>query len=505
MEACSSQALTAERGRPLNVVFIMNDTWRYDHVGANGNDWVHTPVLDQFARESVIFDRSYIASFATIPTRHDLMKGRFGNPLHEWRPLEWAALTLPEVLRQNDVVTMLINDTPHMINLGYGFDRPFHAWEMIRGNEVDRFRTSWFADWKLEGREKFNIDSRMALYHRQEMERVMEDEYCAPRVMKAAADWLERNAGHDGFFLWVDSFDPHEPWDPPQSYVDLYDPDYDGISVFWPRYGRSSEILTPAEEDHVAKLFAAECSMCDTHIGRVFEKIDNLGLRHNTIVIIMSDHGHYLGEHDRLGKGGALYEEVSRQILMIRHPDGIAAGKRIQALVQSPDLPVTIMDMLGIAPPDPMDVQGQSLLPLMTGEKRSLRPVAISGGYPHPVPWEGVGSMGALFDDHGWTSLTATGRDWALIDFPERERWELFNRAEDPGMTVNRLKQHPEQAEKLHKEVLRFLRRNKAPRWMQRLWRDGPDAIETPSPTDYMRLIRQRGMPAGAPLDGNVL
>ncbi len=219
----------------------------------------------------------------------------------------------------------------------------------------------------------------------------------------------------------------------------------------------------------------------------------------------MSDHGHYLGEHDRLGKGGALYEEVSRQILMIRHPDGIAAGKRIQALVQSPDLPVTIMDMLGIAPPDPMDVQGQSLLPLMTGEKRSLRPVAISGGYPHPVPWEGVGSMGALFDDHGWTSLTATGRDWALIDFPERERWELFNRAEDPGMTVNRLKQHPEQAEKLHKEVLRFLRRNKAPRWMQRLWRDGPDAIETPSPTDYMRLIRQRGMPAGAPLDGNVL
>jgi|GEM_PF-3753319 hypothetical protein len=72
-------------------------------------------------------------------------------------------------------------------------------------------------------------------------------------------------------------------------------------------------------------------------------------------------------------------------------------------------------------------------------------------------------------------------------------------------MTVNLLKQHPDQAEKLHNEVLRFLRRNKAPRWMQRLWRDGPDAIEALPPTDYMRLIRERGMPADTPLDGNVL
>ena len=488
----------------MNVVFIMNDTWRYDYVGANGNDWIQTPVLDQFAKESAVFDRSYIASFATIPTRHDLMKGRFGNPLHPWQPLQWDALTMPEVLRANDYVTMLINDTPHMINYGYGFDRPFHAWEMIRGNEVDRSRTDWFPDWKIEDFEKYRTNSHMATYRRQTMDRNLEEEYFAPMVMKSTCDWLERNAGHDGFFLWVDSFDPHEPWDPPQHYIDMYDPDFDGTSVYWPRYARTEDFLTDREQEHIGKLFAAECTMCDTHIGRVLNKIDNLGMRDNTIVIIMSDHGHYFGEHGLQSKTGPLYEEVSHQILMIHHPEGIGAGKRLQALVQSPDVTVTIMDMLGVEAPTEMDVQGESLLPLMTGDKRSVRRAAVSGGYPFYIPQTGVGIQG-IFMNEGWTSLTSTGKDYALIDFPDRDRWELYYLPDDIGMTNNIIKQHPAEAEKLHTETLRFLRRNKAPRWMQRLWRDGPDGVEVPPPDEWLKLVRQRGMPHSTPLDGSVL
>ena len=488
----------------MNVVFIMNDTWRYDHVGAHGNDWIHTPVLDQFARDSAVFDRSYIGSFATIPTRHDLMKGRFGNPLHPWQPLEWEALTLPEVLRDNDLVTMLINDTPHMINYGYGFDRPFHAWQMIRGNEVDRSRTDWFPEWEIQSFEKYRSSAHMALYHRQTMDRTVEGDYFAPLVMQATCDWPERNAGHDNFFLWVDSFDPHEPWDPPQHYVDMYDPDFDGISVYWPRYARTKDFLTDREQAHIGKLFAAECTMCDSHIGRVLEKIDNLGLRDNTIVIIMSDHGHYFGEHGQQSKTGPLYEEVSHQILMIRHPEGIGAGKRLQALVQSPDVTVTILDMLGIEPPEEMDVQGHSLLPLMTGQKRTVRPAAISGGYPFFIPRTGVSPHG-IYMTRGWTSLTATGREWALIDFPDRERWELYFLPDDVGMTNNLVEQHSDEAETLHQQVLRFLRRNRAPRWMQNLWRDGPDGIDPPEPSDYLKLVRQRGMPHATPLDGSVL
>jgi len=489
----------------MNVVFIMNDTWRYDYVGANGNDWIHTPVLDQFAAESAVFDRSYIGSFATIPTRHDLMKGRFGEPLHRWQPLQWDALTMPEVLRENGVVTMLINDTPHMINYGYGFDRPFHSWEMIRGNEVDRSRTDWFPAWRIEDAEKFRTNSHMATYHRQTMNRSLEEEYFAPLVMKATCDWLERNVGHDQFFLWVDSFDPHEPWDPPQHYVDMYAPDFTGTSVYWPRYGRSAEFLTEEEQIHIRNLFAAECTMCDAHIGRVLEKIDNLGMRDNTVVIIMSDHGHYFGEHGLQSKTGPLYEEVSHQILMVRHPDGIGAGERIQSLVQSPDVAVTIMDMFGITPPKQMDVQGHSLLPLMTGKLDSVRNTAVSGGYPFFVPETGSDNNQGIFMNKGWTSLTATGPEWSLIDFPDRDLWELYYLPDDVGMTRNLIEDNPGEAERLHGHVIQFLEGNKAPNWMQNLWKNGPVGVEPPARDKFLELVRKKGMPHATPLDGSIL
>jgi len=489
----------------VNVVFIMNDTWRYDHVGAHGNDWIHTPVLDQFAKESAIFDRCYIGSFATVPCRHDLIKGRFGEPFHDWGPLEWEALTLPEVLRESGIVSMLINDTPHLINFGYGFDRPFHAWEMIRGNEVDRLRTDYFEKLELSDVTKFRSSHGMAQWHRQAKDRLSEDDYCAPRVMKAVSDWLERNAGHDEFFLWVDSFDPHEPWDPPQHYIDRYAPGYEGHSIFWPQYGKSSEMFTSKEQEHIGHLFAAECTMADNHIGRVLEKIDNLGLRENTMVVIMSDHGHYFGEHDQQSKSGPLYEEVSHQMLMIRHPEGLGAGKRFQALVQPADFAPTILDAMGVDVPEAMNLQGESWLQLLRGEKRSLRRVAISGEKPRLI--EDLSEPQANgYDRPGWTSVTVTGKDYALVDFPEPERRALYHLPSDIGMLNDVIGDHLDEAEKLHAEHVRFLRRNKAPRWQQRLWRDGPEGIVAPEKTEFVKYVDKRGRPLSAtPQDGNVV
>ncbi len=492
----------------MNVVFIMNDTWRYDHVRANGNDWISTPGLDQFAAESAVFDRSYIGSFATIPCRHDLLKGRYGEPLHYWRPLQWDCLTLPELLRENGYVTMLINDTPHMINYGYGFDRPFHAWQMIRGNEVDRYRTDWFEQWDLGNLDKYRVTSGMAQYHRQMRDKALEEQYFAPMVMDATCTWLERNAGHDGFFLWVDSFDPHEPWDPPQHYVDMYDPDYDGIEIFWPNYGRSSEMFTPEEQAHVGKLFAAECTMCDTHIGRVLTKIDNLGLRDNTIVVIMSDHGHYFGEHDRQSKSGPLYQEVSHQFLMIRHPHGIGAGQRFQSLTQPADFAPTILEMLGVEAPAAMGIQGKSLLGQMNGSGEAHRPVAISGSYPFETkPATGQSAARPVLDgDFGWSSLTVTGPEYSLVAFPEKERNELYHLPSDPGMTSNIIAANRDREAELHRELTAFLDSHDSPEWVTRLYDEGPGATVIPEIDDHLKLVRKRGMPLSAtPLDGNVV
>ena len=489
----------------MNVVVIMNDTWRYDCLGANGNGAIHTPVLDQFAAESAVFDRSYAGSYPTVPIRHDLLKGRFGAPFHGWLPLEWDALTLPEVMRRNDFVSMLILSTPHLINYGYGFDRPFHAWEMIRGADIDRWNTDYFQEYALPAREKFNSDEHLALYHRGRTYRRIEAEMDAPRVMQSACDWLERNAGHDRFFLWVDSFDPHEPWDPPDHYIDLYSRDYAGDDIFWPKYTDAS-FYTPEEAERMRARYMGEITMSDRWIGCVLDTIDRVGRRHDTIVIVMSDHGHLFGEHDRVSKWGAwleLWDECAHQFFMVRHPDRLGAGKRIGGLIQPADLAPSILEMVGIDAPAEMGIQGQSWLPLLDGRKRSLRPAAISAFHPRQGTIDGCHNH--LSPDGQWTAATVTDRRWQLIDFPSPRRRELYDLSNEGGSLRNVLAGNEVEADRLHDHLLRFFGQHDAPDWLLQAFRDGPDAAIQPPVSEWRQNVQRRSTPRANTPPGNVV
>ena len=489
----------------MNVVVIMNDTWRYDCLGANGNDVIRTPVLDQFAGESAVFDRSYAGSYPTVPIRHDLLKGRFGAPFHGWLPLEWDALTLPEVMRQNGYVSMLILSTPHMINYGYGFDRPFHAWEMIRGAEADRWKTDYFQEYALPHREKFNSDGHMAMYNRGRTYRRREAEMDAPRVMQAACNWLERNAGHDNLFLWVDSFDPHEPWDPPDHYTDLYSQDYEGADIFWPKYIDAS-FYSPGEAERMRARYMGEITMVDRWIGRLLDTIDRVGLRHDTIVIVMSDHGHLFGEHDRVSKWGAwleLWDECAHQFFMVRHPDGMGAGNRIGGLIQPADLAPSILEMVGIEPPAEMAVQGKSWLPLIDGRKRSIRRAAVSAFHPRQGPIDGC--QNHISPDGQWTAATVTDLRWQLIDFPEAERRQLYDLSADGGSLQNAIHGNESVADRLHGELLEFLGRHDSPDWLQSVFRDGPDVASQPPLSDWRTHVFNRGTPQAMTPPGKVV
>ena len=100
----------------MNVILVVFDTLRYDYLGANGSEWVHTPNLDRFAAEATVFDNSYAASYPTIPHRTDVITGRYGAPFHPWLPLRFDAVALPQVLAASGHATQLICDTPHLIN-----------------------------------------------------------------------------------------------------------------------------------------------------------------------------------------------------------------------------------------------------------------------------------------------------------------------------------------------------------------------------------------------------
>ena len=177
------------------------------------------------------------------------------------------------------------------------------------------------------------------------------------RTMQRAADWLEANHTHEKFFLYIDTFDPHEPWDPPAHYVNMYNPGYTGEVIDHPIYDYC-DYLSAEEIKHTRALYAGEVTLMDTWVGHLLEKVANLGLWEDTAVIFMSDHGHYIGDHGRIGKSGQgpdgdwpYYEEVSHTAFMGYVPGSNAAGKRTKVLTQPVDFMPTILDLAGIKKP----------------------------------------------------------------------------------------------------------------------------------------------------------
>ncbi|MGC9320095.1 MAG: sulfatase, partial [Armatimonadota bacterium] len=366
----------------MNVIVIVTDTMRRDHLGCYGNERVQTPNLDRLAAQSYIFENAYAASFPTVPNRMDIMTGRFTFIEAGWQPLPRDATVLAEVLGAAGYTTMMIADTPHILANGYGYDRGFAGWEWIRGQENDRWRTAP-ADPPLPASpDKLRNPPTVKQHLRNTWHRSGEEDCFCARTMQAACEWLEENAGRD-FLLYVDTFDPHEPWDAPQQYVDLYDPGYAGERVTYPVYGKA-DYMSERELEHMRALYAAEVTLVDAWVGRLVERVEELGLADDTAIIYTTDHGFFHGEHGLTGKsfiwqGGSadmpLYSEVARLPLLIRLPEG-ERGRRLQCFAQPPDIMPTILELLGAEAPE--SVQGTSLVPVMQGGRDHTRTLAVS-------------------------------------------------------------------------------------------------------------------------------
>jgi len=433
----------------MNFIFICIDTLRYDHLSCNDSDAgrgglaIHTPNLDAFARQAVVFDNAYLGSFPTIPHRTDVFKGRFGEPLHPWLPLGFDPVTLPALLGRAGWATYLVFDTPHLINGGHGFDYPFHGWHFERGNEVDQHiiddagpdRPDTYAA-------QYNEQVRRLTYPqyvRNNRYRYLEEQWPSPRVFKAAGDFVERNRRRAKSFLWVDCFDPHEPWDPPEHYVALYDdPDFDrGCPMMgW----EPLETLGPDALRHVRAHYAAEVTMVDRHLGRFLDRLAASGREKDTAVVVTCDHGTNLGSHGRLNKGGPVYEQVGHVVLMVRFP-GARPGRRM-GVVQPADLMPTILELANL--PIPETCQGRSLVRMIAGPDDVGRQVAVSGAAIDVTTAEDA-------------SLTVQDGRWCLIDRPDPSRRELYDKEADRAEERNVIAGHPQEAERLHRCLLDFL------------------------------------------------
>jgi len=376
-------------------------------------------------------------------------------------------------------VTALFADTPHPFAPGYNYQRGFQAWEVIRGQEGDHWKTAPrevalpAAAAKLRG--GAHVTSQ---YLRNVAEREYEADYFPARTVAAAMRWLEKNH-RERFFLYVDTFDPHEPWDPPEHYVRHYGPPFGGDRPIYPRYD-VCDYLTADELRYLRALYAGEVSMVDHWVGQLLRRVEDFGLLDETLILFMADHGFYLGEHNYIGKslitpeyqqGLPLYPEVARIPLLVRVPGG-AAGARVQAYAQPVDVMPTVLDYLGVEVPG--TCQGRSLLPVLRQEAAQVRPFCVSSptisgphvNVPHPTnrctltsgEWMLVfGSQAADAQEGELTHMVDSIRRRIRALEPPPILPELYHLPTDPGCAHNLWRQRFDVTQRLHQELVGFL------------------------------------------------
>jgi len=376
----------------MNLIIIAIDSLRKDYMGCFGNPWIRTPHLDAFFENAIVFDRFRMNGIPTIPFRRGLMLGRQIYPYRDamkvgWSPLGWQPMgadevTLQEVLQDAGYVTGMVTDVWHYFRPGFNFHKGFHSWQFIRGQEADPYLMGppdldpeAFMDPALRGKRMQNF---LEQYLRNITGRRYEEDGFAPQVFRTAEKWLQKNARYyENFYLYIDCFDPHEPWHPPKEYVDLYDPKYRGKSYIFPQNGPCDH-MSEEEIKHIQAMYAGKVTMVDRWFGYFMEKVDLMGLKEDTVVLVLSDHGLQLGDHGLVKKMSyGLYTELLEAPMMLYVPG--ENHQRIVSFVQECDIGPTLLKKMGLERPDSMT--GLDFWPLVSGEKEAIRDHALGGAH----------------------------------------------------------------------------------------------------------------------------
>jgi arylsulfatase A-like enzyme len=367
---------------PRNVIVVLLDSLNRHMLGAYGGREFATPNLDRFAARSVQFERHFTGSLPCMPARHDILVGALDFLWRPWGSIELWEEPVTEPLRGAGVTTMLVSDHPHLFESGgENYHTEFRGWEYVRGHENDPWKTrpdpTWLGAPALPAKPSIGHYYDVSRTHFRE-----EIDFPGPRTMSNAAGWLAENAGfHDRFMLFVDEFDPHEPFDTPEPWANRYDPDWRGDLVIWPPYSVKTVergVLTQRQAQHVRANYGSKLSMIDHWFGHLLDRVDALDLWRDTAIVVCTDHGHYLGEKDIFGKPGVpLYEPLGHTPLMVYLP-GVEPGS-CDALTTNVDINATLYDLFGLAPRH--TTHGRSLLPLLHRTQSSIRDYVLAGVY----------------------------------------------------------------------------------------------------------------------------
>lgn len=442
----------------MNVIWITADTFRKDHLGCYGNETIRTPALDALAARSVRCDRHYAAAFPTMPARADFYTGRWTGCTMGWEPMPQDQKTLPQLLRRN-FHTAAVVDTPFYMRSNMNYDVGFRSFIEVPGQlGVSGYSGDIRDKWRVEA-DRF-----------------------APQTFIQSTEWLERHHTED-FFLYVDTWDPHEPWDAPNYYTELYMPDYDGEEIA-PVYGHWQDTPGYTQEivDKAHAAYCGEVTLVDVWIGHLLEMVENMGLMENTAIIFTTDHGFYFGEHAGLfGKTSVakrpdgtpfprshpdsgwgfspLYEEVALLPLVIYLP-GAQPGA-CSGLTSAIDVMPTVLNIVGHEIPS--WVEGNSLLPMVQNPSAPGRGFTVT-----TMPFANVGDSVHIVDNarrnlYMAPLTTISTSEWSLLYSLDEGISELYRISSDPGQQNNVIGSNVDVAMRVHEYLVEFMRKTNLP------------------------------------------
>lgn len=419
LASCSREPVGAR-----HVIFISLDTARADHFGFMGNDWVRTPELDALAAESIVFSDYMAVIPSTLPSHVSLMTGKY--PHHHGTPRNGFMVNgentmLAEILREEGFRTVGFAAS-FSLSGRFGFAQGFNHYD-----------------------EEFGV--HIALGVADQEQRLAED------VTDAVIAHLDEQGVAERLFLFVHYFDPHLAYTAPAPFDTMYDPrgreDLPAV-----RYVKQSEYEDPElREEHARRhtlQYASEISYMDHHVGRLLDDLRRRGILDDAIVVVTSDHGESLWEHDEhFHHGFTVYQSTMHSVCTIRLPGGTNGGARSTDLVASIDVLPTVLDFLEIGAPDAVD-----------GEAIPLAVVENGAGFRERFgeaakPWQDVET------DPLWTNIRKSrcvrSGSHKFIWTPYTADRELYDVADDPAEITDLMVGRTRPTDELARELMRKL------------------------------------------------
>lgn len=410
----------AGKGGPYNLVFILLDTLRADHLGCYGYSRDTSPHIDALARRGILFEWAIAPSSFTLPSHASLFVSKYVHK-HKVdrieRCLSQEELTLAEILKQNGYATAAFIYNALQLDPRFGLGQGFE--DYCYGDAGDALPS--------------------------------DREPSFEKTLPQALDWIGKHADRK-FFVFLHANDIHEPYESPEE--NFFDPSYRGrlddeyLSSANPSFHKNNFTRTRREMRHIVAHYDGGIKYADGYVGTFVRALEERGLLGKTIVVLLSDHGEILGDRGPMFLHGfSLHDEEVRVPLIIVHPGLERRGVRIKSQVQMIDVFPTVLDFLGVRDEVPRD--GRSLVPLIEGrEKEGARPFAYAEcllgesekeGIENRVvmvrttAWKLIGNFFKMDPDRSrpWPA-TVQMHNYAIISLPRESGFELYDLREDP-------------------------------------------------------------------------